>query len=166
MGRIGASEEKLGRVRAFVLVVVLLLTACGTQATPARPDATVSPGSGALEGTEWVLTSLKGQSLIEGTEINLYFEDAFLGGSMTCNGYGGGPDSGKYIAANDGTLTLGEYFAVTVQLCSEPQGIMEQEAAYIDALLSAESYHVVDDRLEMGNAAGQIILVYARKAEQ
>jgi heat shock protein HslJ len=113
-----------------------------------------------------MLTSLKGESLIEGTEINLYFEEAFLGGSMTCNGYGGGPDSGKYIATDDGALTLGEHFAVTVQLCLEPKGIMEQEAAYIEALLSAESYHVVDDRLDMGNAAGQIILVFARKAEQ
>jgi heat shock protein HslJ len=113
-----------------------------------------------------MLTSLEGEGLIEGTEINLYFEEAFLGGSMTCNGYGGGPDSGKYIATDDGALALGEYFAVTVQLCSEPKGIMEQEEAYIDALLSAESYHVVDDRLEMSNAAGQIILVFARKAEQ
>jgi heat shock protein HslJ len=86
VGRIGASEEKLGRVRAFVLVVVLLLTACGTQATPTRPDTAGSADSGALEGTEWVLTSLKGQSLIEGTEITLFFEEAFLGGSMTCNG--------------------------------------------------------------------------------
>jgi heat shock protein HslJ len=119
-----------------------------------------------LAGTEWTLTSLKGESLIEGTEIDLYFEEAFLGGSMTCNGYGGGPDSGKYVAADDGTLRLGEYFAVTVQLCSEPQGIMEQETAYIEALLSTETYRVVDGRLQLGNGAGQITLAFASKAEQ
>jgi heat shock protein HslJ len=148
------------------LLLAALLAACGTRATPTPPDTTVSGGGTHLAGTEWMLTSLRGESLIEGTEINLYFEEAFLGGSMTCNGYGGGPDSGKYIATGDGALTLGEHFAVTVQLCSEPKGIMEQEAAYIEALLSAETYHVVDNRLEMGNAAGQIILVFARKAEQ
>jgi heat shock protein HslJ len=113
-----------------------------------------------------VLTSLKGESLIEGTEIDLYFEEALLGGSMTCNGYGGGPDSGKYAATDDGALTLGEYFAVTVQLCSEPVGIMEQEKAYIEALLSAETYRVVEDRLQLRNGAGQITLVFARKTEQ
>jgi heat shock protein HslJ len=171
MGRIDGTEERKGNMRTVVLSVALLLAvslaACGPTATPTTPGLTEGPDDGTrLAGTEWVLTSLNGESLIEGTEIDLYFEEAFLGGSMTCNGYGGGPDSGKYIATDDGALTLGEYFAVTVQLCSEPKGIMEQEAAYIEALLSAETYHVVDDRLEMGNAAGQIILVFARKAEQ
>jgi DNA-binding PadR family transcriptional regulator len=72
------------------------------------------------ENTEWVLTSLNGESLIEGTEINPYFEAAFLGGSMTCNGYRGGPDSGNYVATDDGALTLAQPIAVTAQLCSEP----------------------------------------------
>jgi heat shock protein HslJ len=147
------------------LLLAALLAACGTKATPTPPDTAVSGGGTHLAGTEWMLTSLKGESLIEGTEINLYFEEAFLGGSMTCNGYGGGPDSGKYIVTGDGALTLGEHFAVTVQLCSEPKGIMEQEAAYIETLLSAETYHVVENRLEMSNAAGDTILVFVRKSD-
>jgi len=53
-----------------------------------------------------VLTSLRGVTLSEGTEINLCFDKPFLGGSMICNCYGGGPDSGQYFAAGDGTLTL------------------------------------------------------------
>jgi hypothetical protein len=72
---------------------------------------------------------------------------------MTSNGYGGGPDSGKYIATDDSVLVLGPYFAVTVQLCLEPKGIMEQEAAYIEALMSAETDRMVDDRLRMVNGA-------------
>ena len=54
---------------------------------------------------------------------------------MTCNGYGGGFDSGRYKARDDGILTLP--LAVTLQLCSSPKGIMEQEEAYIEALQSA-----------------------------
>ncbi len=124
----------------------------------------ISPVEAAdLVGTEWVLISLNGNSLIEDTSITLYFEEAFLGGSMTCNGYGGGPDSGKYVATDDGTLTVFQPLAVTVQLCSSPEGIMEQEAAYIKALQSAATYRVVDDRLKIDNAVEETILIFAVK---
>jgi heat shock protein HslJ len=148
-----------------MLVALLLaapLAACGNEKTTTEPTAVVPGHAVDLVGTEWVLASLNGESLIEGTEINLRFDEAFLTGSMTCNGYGGGPDSGGYVATADGTLTIGEYFAVTVQLCSEPAGIMEQEAAYIEALLSADSYRVVEDRLEITSATGDAVLVFER----
>jgi hypothetical protein len=124
----------------------------------------ISPVEAAdLVGTEWVLTSLKGESLREDTEITLYFEEAFLGGSMTCNGYGGGPDSGKYVARDDGTLTVVRPLAVTVQLCSSPEGIMEQEEAYIEGILNGPAYRVFDDRLEILDAEGKAILVFERE---
>jgi heat shock protein HslJ len=116
-----------------------------------------------LVGTEWVLVSLNGESLIPGTSISLKFTEKFLQGTMTCNGYGGGPDSGKYTATEAGTLAMGPSFAVTVQLCSTPEGVMEQEAAYIEALLSAEEYRVVDNRLEINNGAGETMLIFARE---
>ena len=125
---------------------------------------TERPGTSAdLVGTQWVLVSLNGNSLIEATNITLNFEKGVLGGFMGCNGYGGGPDSGKYTATDDGTLTIPHEIAVTVQLCLEPKGIMEQEAAYIEALRSAAAYRVVDDRLEIDNDAGETILVFVRK---
>jgi heat shock protein HslJ len=127
-------------------------------------EETERPGTTAdLVGSEWVLVSLHGESLIEGTEINLVFEEAYLGGAMTCNGYGGGRDSGKYTAIGDGSLTIPHEIAVTLQLCSEPEGIMEQEAAYIEALRNAAAYRVIDDRLEIASAAGETILVFARE---
>jgi heat shock protein HslJ len=165
------TEERKGAMGTVVLLVAPLLApvlaACAPRATPTTPDLTEDSGDGTpLGGTEWMLTLLDGESLIEGTEIDLYFEGAFLGGSMTCNGYGGGPDSGKYIATDDGTLTLPRPIAVTVQDCPTPQGIMEQEAAHIEALRNAATYRVVDDRLEISNTAGETTLVFARKAEE
>ena len=53
-----------------------------------------------------------------------------------------------------------------LQSGEKTQGIMEQETAYIEALLSAETYRVVDGRLQLGNGAGQITLAFASKAEQ
>jgi heat shock protein HslJ len=124
----------------------------------------ISPVEAAdLVGTEWVLTSLNGERLIEDTSITLFFEEAFLGGSMTCNGYGGGPDSGKYVVRGDGTLTVVRPLAVTVQLCPSPEGIMEQEEAYIEALRSVATYRVIVDRLEISSAAGETSLVFVRE---
>jgi len=116
-----------------------------------------------LAGTEWELVSLNGKELIEGTAITLNFTDEYLGGQMGCNGYGGTPDSGKYHAKSDGTFTLGSPFTVTVQLCTDPEGIMEQESAYIEALMSAIHYQIVDNRLEIEDEAGETILIFQSK---
>jgi heat shock protein HslJ len=137
-----------------VLVVISLISACqggigGEQrGAPER-----------LVGTEWTLTSLRGSNLIDETEIPLYFTDRYLGGRMTCNHYGGGPDSGAYTATDDGTLMIDE-IAVTVRLCSEPEGVMEQEAAYIEALREAATYRILDDRLVIATANGETVLVF------
>lgn len=135
-------------------LILTLLAACGSSQPEAAPD---------LSNTEWLLVSLNGESLIPGTSISLAFTEEYLQGSMTCNGYGGGPDSGKYTATEAGSLTMGPFFAVTVQLCSTPEGIMEQEDAYIEALLSAATYRVVDGRLEIDNEAGETMLIFAEE---
>jgi heat shock protein HslJ len=146
----------------FMLVLIALaclLTACSDSGEETR-----LPGASAdLAGTKWVLALLNGNRLIEGTEITLNLEETSLGGSMGCNGYGGGPDSGKYTATDDGTLAISHPIAVTVQLCSTPEGIMEQEAAYIKALQGAAAYRVINDRLEIADASGETTLVFARK---
>ena len=98
-----------------------------------------------LANTSWVLVSLNGNDLIEDTAITLVFTETHLGGQMGCNGYGGSPDTGKYISKADGTFQLGDLFTVTVQLCSEPEGIMEQEAEYIETLMAASQYQILDD---------------------
>lgn len=143
---------------AGLALVVALLGSCGTP-TPVPPTAT-----SALEGREWVLISLNGESPIEGTEITLNLQKEYLGGSMGCNGYGGGPDSGRYATTDDGTLTVFRPLAVTVQLCSSPEGIMEQEATYIEALQSGVAYRVVDDRFEIDDAAGETVLAFTAEA--
>jgi heat shock protein HslJ len=116
-----------------------------------------------LAGTSWELVSLNGKDLIEGTAITLEFTETYLGGQMGCNGYGGSPDSGKYISKGDGTFQIGDPFAVTVQLCSEPEGIMEQEAEYIETLMTTSRYQVVDNHLEIENESGEMILIFHRK---
>jgi heat shock protein HslJ len=133
--------------------------------------ASPKPATADLDGTEWVLISLNGDSLIEGTCITLNFaactepsrSEGVLSGFAGCNDYGGGRDSGKYTATGDGFLTIPHEIAVTLQLCSEPEGVMEQEATYIEALRNAAAYRVMDDRLHIDIAAGGTTLVFTRR---
>jgi heat shock protein HslJ len=133
----------------FVLIVISLL-GCSQKAD-------------VLAGTRWELVSLNGKDLIEGTSITLEFTETYLGGQMECNGYGGTPDSGSYLAKNNGAFELSLPFAVTVQLCTEPEGIMEQEEAYIEALMNATNFRMVGNRLEIDNDDGEIILIFQAK---
>jgi len=148
-------------IRTILTLVFLMLTsllaACGTDSRASSAGA--SPD---LAGTGWTLTSLNGSSLIEDTEITLYFREAYLGGAMTCNQYGGGQDSGKYTATDRGKLAIPQ-LAVTVQLCTEPEGIMEQEAAYIQVLHDAAAYRVTSGDLEIVDASGRTTLVFEPK---
>ena len=142
------------RILAF-LMLVSLIAACGA-------DGSRSFRRGALPdlvGTDWRLTSLNGRGLIEDTEITLFIKETYLGGAMTCNHYGGGPDSGRYTITDGGNLTIPQ-LAVTVQLCSEPQSVMEQEATYIEALHAAATYRVAGERLEIADAEGSTRLVF------
>jgi heat shock protein HslJ len=111
----------------------------------------------ALEGTEWLLISLEGGSLVADSRITLNLGKDGFQGVAGCNNYGG-----EYEAADEGTLKFGT-FAVTAMDCPAPEGVMEQEQAYVAALTEARGYQLVDDRLEIQDAAGETILVYARK---
>jgi heat shock protein HslJ len=148
--------------RGTVLAVALLVLAGLLGGCRTGRDAGTFQVPPDLADTAWELDTLNGRDLIEGTHITLFFGEEHLGGSMTCNGYGGGPDSGSYTATEGGSMTVPQ-LAVTLQLCSEPQGIMEQESAYVDALLGAATYQVDGDRLQIADGTGEAVLVYARQ---
>jgi heat shock protein HslJ len=155
--------------RLITLVLAVVLAACsgsGKTVEPPGVHSSTEPTASTanLEDTEWVLTSLNGSSLLEGTNITLNFTDGFLEGFAGCNAYGGGRDSGKYTAADGGILTIAQ-IAITLQDCHTPEGIMQQEATYVEALRDAAAYQVADDRLEISNAADETTLVFARKRE-
>ena len=114
-----------------------------------------------LDGTRWVLISLNGKSLIEGPRaITLEFAGGLVSGSAGCNSYHS-CCPGRYTATDDGSLTISG-FAVTLVLCTGIEGLMEQEDAYIEALRNAATYRVIDDRLEIDNAAGETTLVFLK----
>jgi heat shock protein HslJ len=130
-------------------IIMALLAACARGAEP-------TPGVVELEGTRWVLEQLNGNPTLPGTEVTLQFEDGNAGGTA-CNSYGGS------YTTNDGRLSIPEIIR-TEMACLEPEGVMEQEDAYLMALQGASAYQVVDGQLQIENAAGETTLVF-RAAE-
>jgi heat shock protein HslJ len=106
-----------------------------------------------LVGTTWVATHYnngKGgvTTLLAGTEITAVFgEDGTVAGSASCNNYSAG-----YEVSGD-SISIGPA-ATTRMMCSEPEGIMEQENAYLAALQSAATYRIEGERLEMWDSGG------------
>ena len=94
-------------------------------------------------------------SVILGTEITAYFgEDGQLTGSAGCNNY-----TATYEIDGD-QIKIGPA-ATTRMACGEPEGVMEQEAAYLAALEMASSYQFEDQkRLILLDAEGRRVVDY------
>jgi heat shock protein HslJ len=132
----------------MTLVLAAMLAACAT----AEPDSPPTEGS-TLLGSGWKLVLLNGGDLIEGKAITLRFGEASIEGSGGCNTYGG-----SYTASEDSLRLSGVYW--TEMACMEPEGIMEQEQAYFQALNTTARYRVDGDRLALYDEAGAQVLVF------
>jgi len=134
-------------VGATLLLAALLMSCATTE--PSQP-----PAEGpALPGTEWALTSLNGDALIKGTQITLRFGDGSLEGSGGCNTYGGS------YTADEESLSLSDLYW-TEMACLEPEGVLDQELAYLNTLNTAGSYRLDAGQLELYDEAGTTILVF------
>ncbi len=146
------------RFLAMTLALVVALAGCGGTER-ATTEATATPGSVPdLTGSEWILAELKGADLLPGTQITLAFDEGNAGGFGGCNAYGA-----TYETSGDGVLSIG-LMTRTAQACLEPQGVMEQEDAYLAALQEAAGYRVAGDHLEIEDGEGEQLLVFVRKA--
>jgi len=114
-----------------------------------------------LAGTSWTVIGYNNGkeavvSVIIGTEPTAVFgEDGTLSGSAGCNDY-----NAPYEADDDGIISIGPA-ATTRKMCSEPEGIMEQESQYLAALGTAATYRLEADRLEVRTAEGALAADFA-----
>jgi heat shock protein HslJ len=161
---------------AVLLLILLLLVGC-------RPEAptifvtrvvTATPARDPLNGTRWVLLSLYGKPPLEGSRITLEFSGGFIRGFSGCNWYRSVSSAddvagGKYEATEDGSLKIPGELEVTARAPVPPAGVplsfsplLHQERAYLRALHSAVAYRLVENRLEIQDAAGETILVFTK----
>jgi heat shock protein HslJ len=91
-----------------------------------------------------------------GTEISATFgDDRTLSGSAGCNTY-------NTACTTEGSSIEIDAPSSTKLACPEPEGVMDQEAAYLAALPTAVSFRVEGGRLELLSAEGTAVVTYAR----
>ena len=109
---------------------------------------------------DWEVTSfLHGDALaspLPGTRITARFAaDETLTGSAGCNGYSAS------FTVDTGAIEITPP-AATKKACAEPEGVMEQESAYLAALPTAVRYRVDGGSLALLSADGTYVVAYAR----
>ena len=119
-----------------------------TEGTPQNP----------LAGTSWQVTAIYDAEVggigvvLPGTSLTAAFGAAGkTNGSAGCNTY-----SARYLV--EGSQLAITPPTATSMLCSEPEGIMEQEVAFLTALASAESFVLTDNELQILNTSGNPLL--------
>jgi len=92
--------------------------------------------------------------IIAGTNITANFaSDGNLTGSAGCNDY-----FARFRVSADG-LTISP-IGSTKKYCSEPGGLMTQEAAYLSILQNVPSYSTINNQLNLMDASGKTTLFY------
>jgi heat shock protein HslJ len=94
--------------------------------------------------------------VLEDSEVTLLFDEqgGTLAGMAGCNQYRGSYER------DDDQLNVGALIS-TRMACVEPEGVMQQEREYLDALQSAESYAVQDEQLTITNADDTVLVFRA-----
>ena len=115
-----------------------------------------------LSGTSWEATGYNnGKQAVIGilgsTTLTADFgKDGTLSGNSGCNTYSGG------YKVNGDQITIGP-LASTMMACSEPAGVMEQEAQYLAALQSAATYQIEGNVLQLRTKDDALAAIFNRK---
>lgn len=127
--------------------------------------ASFAPQSLALDGTSWrVIGYNNGRqavvSVLSGTELSMAFAaDGRVSGSAGCNNY-----TGSYTASGS-SLTFGPA-ATTRRMCAQPEGVMEQEQGFLNALATVATIRQDGGRAELRTADGALAVNLQKDASR
>lgn len=116
--------------------------------------------TGGLTASQWLLQSMSSPSIgfvtpLPGTQLTARFEaNGDLSGSAGCNNYSGG------FTAYDQVLRVGGPLASGLAFCETPEGIMEQEQAFLSLMQSAATFQISAGQLSIFDSGGNRILVF------
>ncbi len=130
----------------FAATLVIILAACG-QGEDDGFD---------LDGTTWMLTSLDGDTPIVGGIFILEFSDGQATGTAGCNSF-----FGEYT--QDGSSVSMPLLAMTEMYCMDPEGLMDQENAFLKVLGQVDSFSVEGSQLRLETLDGANLLFEAEE---
>ncbi|MGI6022043.1 MAG: META domain-containing protein [Methanoculleus sp.] len=148
--------------RGILAGTVLLVIVVACIVTAGCTAGTSTPGTAAgLTGVSWSLDTYLADNgtlipALPKSEVTARFDDdGKVVGSAGCNQYG----SDYHL---DGTVLSISPPISTKMYCSEPEGLMEQEARFLELLASAAECQIENDRLEIIDASGAPVLTFVR----
>ena len=105
--------------------------------------------------SRWVAATIGGTAVVPGTTIDASFaDDGRITGTAGCNRY-------SAPCTRDGErIAIGPTVATRMS-CGAPEGIMEQEAAYLDALTRAAAVRFGEGTLTLIDAGGSELVSFA-----
>ena len=116
-----------------------------------------------LVSTTWVMTSYSGSnqaliSALPGVDVTAVFgADGQLAGSAGCNSYGASYNASMGMIGIEPAIS-------TKMACTQPDGIMTQEQAYLNALQNVVFYTIHGDVLELQDLHGKALISYQARA--
>ena len=141
-------------------------------ATPAAVSPTPTPTSTAvpeptptrlredIDGGTWILESVDGQPLIDGTYATLTIDGPQFGGFDGCNSFGGRHETGKPVVKPDGTISVPPFGGTAVGC---PTAILEQADRFLNAMTQQATARVVNGRLHIIDGFGAVVLVFFKQ---
>lgn len=117
-----------------------------------------SAGDAGLEERTWVVRELDGNAPLSGTVLTARFEGGAVSGDAGCNVFSGG------YATDGDALSIGP-LATTLAACAAPEGVMEQEGAYLAALESADAYAQSGNGLVLTRGETEVVRFEALPAD-
>ncbi len=144
------TDAVLKRMLVVIGVIAVILLAAGC-----------AGGGDPLAGTKWQAqdyydpnNAVDMSTVLMDTSLTAEFgDDGQLNGSAGCNSY-----MGSYEVDGD-SLSIGP-LGLTMMMCDQPTGIMEQEMAFLSALQSADSQARQGEQLHILNDTGQVVVVF------
>lgn len=104
-----------------------------------------------IAGTTWELAAIQGEDPLPGVRAWIAFkpDETWVTGSAGCNGF-----TGSYVRRGENGIRIGPV-AATRKFCTQPEGVMQQEARVLHLLGEANAYRasrewfhlLTDDRI-------------------
>ena len=125
-------------------IAALLAASCGSD------DGGGSTDADDVQGTEWTLDEVAGEAVPDGVVVTLEFDGERVAGTGGCNQYN------SAATFDDGDVTIAPEIVSTRMACEDPASSVE--FSYLETLVGASGFEVIDGELQMTDADDEITL--------